>query len=725
MQEVVSFYKGLDIPTRLVLDSKGAIPSMKAADAKKAIQDMANHSQKWHNGMPTRCRSTKTSDGLAAIHAQLNKPWKGNQESERKSVCCSNAAIRNQGASIKALEIQIGQMRKVLQEKGSGNLHGSTETNLRDHVKSISITIKADTTLIRPTIPFPSHLYDDCYDEEEGSYGLKNLDAYSIGTTLLDDALPPKEKDPRNMPEDTKTRLILGIPFLSTAPAKIDVFKRKITLRVGNDKVVFKCDKPTSNIIKRVYVLSLQETIELDLEARLMGEALIINRSLDLLYGDYIELNDLNEPLELRRNQVEDLRPTIEEGEVFDEPMEDIVETRRDDKIIDGLDEYHSYEHVNANFFPILSINVMFKHFYNSIMKDKVENKGENIVRAFMNVPILFGNFSVVTDIAVVENMDVYRDEGMGDIIVGKPFCREVCVKARRFKEMITIHNGNDGVTYQMARLHLRFKYLTDGQCNKMRTLLTVSARNKLEGVSHPYQKLKGFYKGVLNLGPNTSRMRRTLLEHNEEIEDMKFESTNSGTTAKLPILELVTKMSIRVTAEEKTNKKNDVKARGLLLMALPNEHQLTFSKYPDAKSMFAAIETRFGGNAATKKTQKTLLKQQYENFSASSAESLDSIFNRLQKIVSRLAILGVIIAQEDLISKFLSSLPPEWRTHVVVWMNKPEVETISIDDFTSSTNDANTTSPQVSAASPNVNVASPQVCTASVSDNTVYAVEN
>ncbi|GJV84600.1 putative ribonuclease H-like domain-containing protein [Tanacetum coccineum] len=187
----------------------------------------------------------------------------------------------------------------------------------------------------------------------------------------------------------------------------------------------------------------------------------------------------------------------------------------------------------------------------------------------------------------------------------------------------------------------------------------------------------------------------------NFDLEDMEFESTNSGTTAKLPILKLengdswvlvpqttqengtsVTKMSIPVTAEEKTNKRNDVKARGLLLMALPNEHQLTFSQYLDAKSMFAAIETRFGGNAATKKTQKTLLKQLYENFSASSAESLDSIFNRLQKIVSRLAILGVIIAQEDLNLKFLRSLPPEWNTHVVVWMNKPKVETMSIDDL-------------------------------------------
>ncbi|GJW48371.1 putative ribonuclease H-like domain-containing protein [Tanacetum coccineum] len=117
---------------------------------------------------------------------------------------------------------------------------------------------------------------------------------------------------------------------------------------------------------------------------------------------------------------------------------------------------------------------------------------------------------------------------------------------------------------------------------------------------------------------------------------------------------------------EEKICKKNDVKARSLLLMALPNEHQLTFNQYVDAQSMFIAIKARFGGNDATKKTQKALLKQQYENFNATSSESLDSIFNRLQKLVSRLAILGVDTPPEDLNVKFLRSLPSEWDTHVV-----------------------------------------------------------
>ncbi|GKA26643.1 putative ribonuclease H-like domain-containing protein [Tanacetum coccineum] len=135
--------------------------------------------------------------------------------------------------------------------------------------------------------------------------------------------------------------------------------------------------------------------------------------------------------------------------------------------------------------------------------------------------------------------------------------------------------------------------------------------------------------------------------------------------------------------------------------------------QYTDAKiNVLLPLNKILEGNAATRRNLKMTLceAEQYENFSATSAESLDSIFNRLQKIVSRLAIPGVVITQEDLNSIFLSSLPPEWK-HLC----------------TNSTNDTNTASLQVSTASPNVNAASPQVSTASVSDNTVYAfmVEN
>nr|GFA66384.1 hypothetical protein [Tanacetum cinerariifolium] len=75
-------------------------------------------------------------------------------------------------------------------------------------------------------------------------------------------------------------------------------------------------------------------------------------------------------------------------------------------------------------------------------------------------------------DFAVVDNMDAYRDKDIGDVIVGKLFCRYACVEARRFDGFITIGDGNDSVTYQTAHSHPRFKHISNEQCNKIRPLL-------------------------------------------------------------------------------------------------------------------------------------------------------------------------------------------------------------------------------------------------------------
>nr|GEU50031.1 hypothetical protein [Tanacetum cinerariifolium] len=94
------------------------------------------------------------------------------------------------------------------------------------------------------------------------------------------------------------------------------------------------------------------------------------------------------------------------------------------------------------------------------------------------------------------------------------------------------------------------------------------------------------------------------------------------------------------------------------------------------------ARKKRFGGNKETKKVQKTLLKQQYENFTVSSFKSLDQIQDRLQKLISQLEILGESLSQEDINLKFLRSLPTEWRTHTLIWRNKTDLEEQSLDDL-------------------------------------------
>nr|GEY59433.1 hypothetical protein [Tanacetum cinerariifolium] len=112
--------------------------------------------------------------------------------------------------------------------------------------------------------------------------------------------------------------------------------------------------------------------------------------------------------------------------------------------------------------------------------------------------------------------------------------------------------------------------------------------------------------------------------------------------------------------AEEKLQRRNEIKARSTLMMGLPNEHQLKFNSFKDAKTLLAAIEKR------------------------SSSESLDQTFDKLWKLVSQLEILCEVIPQEDINKKFLRSLPSEWSMHVGV----------------NTANGVNTASSQVNAAS-------------------------
>ncbi|GJS01152.1 hypothetical protein Tco_0317660 [Tanacetum coccineum] len=112
------------------------------------------------------------------------------------------------------------------------------------------------------------------------------------------------------------------------------------------------------------------------------------------------------------------------------------------------------------------------------------------------------------------------------------------------------------------------------------------------------------------------------------------------------------------ITTKENAQRRLKLKARRTLLMGIPNEHQLKFKSIKDAKSLLQAIEKRFGGNAATKMTQRNLLKQH------------------------QLEIHGESISQEDVNQKFLRSLSPEWNTHTIVWRNKPEIDTLSWDDL-------------------------------------------
>ncbi|GJT26202.1 retrovirus-related pol polyprotein from transposon TNT 1-94 [Tanacetum coccineum] len=82
-------------------------------------------------------------------------------------------------------------------------------------------------------------------------------------------------------------------------------------------------------------------------------------------------------------------------------------------------------------------------------------------------------------------------------------------------------------------------------------------------------------------------------------------------------------------------------KARTTLLMAIPEDHLAKFHKMTDAKDMWIAIKSRFGGNDESKKMQKYILKQQFEGFTVSNSDGIHKGYERFQSLLSQLEIHG------------------------------------------------------------------------------------
>ncbi|GJW21985.1 ribonuclease H-like domain-containing protein [Tanacetum coccineum] len=136
------------------------------------------------------------------------------------------------------------------------------------------------------------------------------------------------------------------------------------------------------------------------------------------------------------------------------------------------------------------------------------------------------------------------------------------------------------------------------------------------------------------------------------------------------------------VTAAEIQAVEKERKAKNILLMAIPKEHMRRFHGMDDAKEIWEAIRTRFGGNANSKKMQKAVFKQQFEAFKISSSEGLEKGYDRFQQLLSQLEAHGAEVSTEDANHKFLRSLPPAWSNLAMTMRTKPEVDTLSIDDL-------------------------------------------
>nr|GEV71635.1 transposon Ty3-I Gag-Pol polyprotein [Tanacetum cinerariifolium] len=248
-------YNGVDVSTRQILDSKGAIPTKTVTDAKVAIQEMVEYSQMWHNGTSSKTRRASVS-----------------------------------------------------------------------------------------VMPFSTY----------SNLGLGDLAHTRLTIELADKTI----KHPRGI-------------------AKI------VLVRIGTN---------------------------LDFKTKLIGE--VINGSLDPHYGNYIELDDLDVPLEPRMNQDDNFEPTTDENIIVTEPAYKSCYKKISCMI--------GYKHVIADFLHSLSINMMIKRFYNSIIKDKGDHEGKKLAGTWIDKPIFIGNFFVISGFSIIDDMD----ETSG-VVLNMPFCKK------------------------------------------------------------------------------------------------------------------------------------------------------------------------------------------------------------------------------------------------------------------------------------------------------------
>ncbi|GJZ59477.1 DNA-directed DNA polymerase [Tanacetum coccineum] len=320
--------------------NKGAIPTKTAEDAKNVIQEMAEYSQKWHNGT-SRGRSTDTSDGLAAIQAQLNnlgreikkvnekvyaaqvgcEQCKGSRytkdcplKEERKTLeeayytqfggpfqgggYRATALGYYRKEDLEAYQAQLKQTREIKSsrflpllkcihtryavldlpntpypmdrtKKKRGSMDQNSQRLMELH---ISITPYPERKKDPESFTLPYFINNVCFDNAHVDLGASvsvmplltylNLGLGGLAHTRLTVELAYRTvKYPKgiaenvlvgigkftfpvdfiilDMPEDIKVPLILKRPFLSTARSKIDVYKRKITLRVREENIIF------------------------------------------------------------------------------------------------------------------------------------------------------------------------------------------------------------------------------------------------------------------------------------------------------------------------------------------------------------------------------------------------------------------------------------------------------------------------------------------------------
>ncbi|GKD68280.1 reverse transcriptase domain-containing protein [Tanacetum coccineum] len=364
---------------------------------------------------------------------------------------------------------------------------------------------------------------------------------------------------------DPRVPLILGRPFLQTARALIDVHGEEMILHDGDKRLILNMrhdtlsysNKPQKESINMIDIYNvshkdyLEDYLPFDIESDLREIEYLLN----------------NDPTKEMDSILED---SVDKGNLADDLVDTIPEMFTDEHTLD----YSSpplYDDVDDDLVELESDN-------DDVYDDPFDSKEDKIKESKL----------------LIDELDPPRSSDF----LPSPKCDSVLYEDFSKVDALPSTNNEDK-DFNPPLYELPFHKEVPGS----ETLLSFSSENEEKVFNPGILTSKGVHTSLLlelsHRGPKAFKVIK-IFESPMEIFPCSYgediHSPEFGPSTAL-------KMTVPSTVEEKICKKNDVKARSLLLMALANEHQLTFDQYVDAQSMFAAIKDRFGGNEATKKT--------------------------------------------------------------------------------------------------------------------------
>ncbi|GJS21978.1 hypothetical protein Tco_0450610 [Tanacetum coccineum] len=292
-------------------------------------------------------------------------------------------------------------------------------------------------------------------------------------------------------------------------------------------------------------------------------------------------------------------------------------------------------------------------------MKDKMVYKGDNIVGALMNVPIFVGTFSIMTDFAVLEDMDAYRDEGMGDIIVGDPFLRKVGIKTKCLEGIITLYNGDDEVAYQILRSHPR-----NPNDRVVVQLFMDSAGSVMMKADIMFS--------VWPINDNSSsRSLHSTLSQTPAVPSTE----DSPAVPEQTTVETVTNM----TPENRAHYESEKEAIHLILTGIGDEIYSTVDACQTAQEMWEAIERLQQGESLNySKMLSTNLFWEFGQFTSHDGETIESYYTRFYKMMNEMIRNNLTVATMQVNVQFLQQLQPEWSRFVTIVKQQHKLDEVS-----------------------------------------------